>query len=397
MFDKPTFTRSEEAFAIELLDQMPAIVLLGARQIGKTTLAHNLVSRLGKPTLYLDLERPSDMDRLREPELALEELRDTCVMIDEVQRMPSLFPILRGMIDRYRLPGRFVLLGSALPTVAQRAAESLAGRAAYVNIGGILRTEVGEAVPIREHWFRGGFPDALLAKSGRQWANWMRAYMQAILERDLPMLDLPANPAITRKLLIMLAHRNGAPIHMAELGRDMELSAPTVARYIDTLERAFLIRRLTPWHANLGKRLVKTPKLYLRDSGMLHYLLGTKDMAELEAGHPALGASWEGFAMEQILTAIGHHGEIETHFYRTQDGSEMDLVLAKGGKPIASVEMKYGLTPRLTKGGTQAITTLQTPLNFIVNPSQEDYPQKANLRVVGLDIFLRKYLPNLLK
>lgn len=414
---------------VNALTYSPAVALFGARQVGKTTLVRSLLSLLGKPFVYLDLERESDVQRLETPELFLVQHQDSCVIIDEAQRMPSLFPLIRSLIDAHRVPGRFVLLGSASPLLRRGLSESLAGRVAYFDVSPLHRLELlrnenrqqenrqqentqNKNGEFRENqslemlWLRGGFPPSLLAASDEISDLWRRDFIRSYVERDLPQMLLTAiasaqggrfTTSLAMRLWRMLAHYQGSILNASELALSLGVSAPTVTRYIEILEDADLVRRLMPFHANTKKRLVKSPKIYLRDSGLLHSLADIPSLYALQ-GHPVLGQSWEGFVIEQISCVLSEQGKnrFETTFFRTQNGNECDMVVLKNGEPFISIEIKYSDAPRLTKGHTLALEDLQTPHNYVIVPHAHPYPVRNATIVCGLDAFLITILPEIL-
>ena len=376
----PYLTRSAEKDIIQLSDQFPAVAIVGPRQVGKTSLAMHLASLWPQPSVYLDLENPADLNKLDDPGLFLEPLQQQTVILDEVQRVPSLFPILRGLIDRHRTPKRFILLGSASPDLIRDASESLAGRIAYYELAPMSYSEVAGLTDYRTHWLRGGFPNSLLASDEQSSARWRDNFIQTYLERDLPMLGLNANPVLTRRLWTMLAHLNGNLLNLESLGNSLGISSPTVRRYLDFFESSYMIRRIQPWHVNIPKRLVKSPKIYIRDTGILHALLAIGTFEQLQ-GHPALGGSWEAYVIQEISSMLPPRHEL--CFYRTQDGTEADLVIVKAGIPDILVEIKHSAAPALTKSMHIAAADLRTRRNVIVAPVTENYPLRNGFEVLG--------------
>lgn len=387
------FTRQIEPELVELVSDTPAIALLGPRQVGKTTLVKKLIAQFPHPAIYLDLESDSDLNRLRDAELYLQERAESTIIIDEIQRMPSLFPLLRSLIDRNRIPGRFVLLGSASPDLLKNSSETLAGRISYLELHPLLLEEVRAEISYREHWLRGGFPDVLQAASNSSAFRKMADFISTYLERDLPLLGIPANPRDMRLLVNMLVSVHGSLLNMSQLANSLKMSVPTVQNYLGYLENAFLIRRLQPWFVNISKRLVKTPKLYIRDSGMLHSLAGITDPEEL-AGNILLGNSWEGYVIQQAIAGLPYN--VQPYFYRTQDGAELDLVLVKGSSVKAAVEIKYTNSPVLSRGNTLAQEDLGSPPLLVVTPSAEDYNMRENVTVCSIGT-LAEHLKRLLK
>jgi predicted AAA+ superfamily ATPase len=364
------------------LEQFPAVALLGPRQVGKTTLALQLAATT--PSLYLDLEASADLARISEPSLFLQRHADKLVILDEVQRLPGLFAELRGLIDAGRRQGqangRFLLLGSASVELIRQSSESLAGRIAFLELGGLHALELG-ADALDKLWIRGGFPGSTLAATDGDSAEWRRQFIRTYLERDIPQLG-PRLPAETlRRFWTMLAHGQGSLLNAAELGRSLGVDGKTVGRYLDLLVDLLLVRRLPPLLANVGKRLVRSPKVLVRDSGLIHTLLGLGD-ADAVLGHPVAGASWEGFVIETLL-AVAPQG-CQGWFYRTAAGAEIDLVLEWSPQRRWAIEVKRSLSPRLGKGFHQARADLQPERTFVVTPSATGYPLADGVEVMGL-------------
>ena len=290
----------------------PVVAIVGPRQVGKTTLARQIAAQDGR-SLYLDLELPSDANKLQDAELYLDGLRDRLVIIDEVQRMPRLFPLLRALVDRDRHPGRFLLLGSSSPELTQHTSESLAGRIRYFELSPLCLSETGTEL-LRPLWLRGGYPPSLLAADDAESIDWRRSFIATYLERDIPQLGIRVPAGQLRRFWTMLAHLHGQLWNASRIAASMELSAPTIQRYLDILEDTFIVRQLRPYLTNVGKRIVKSPKVYVRDSGLVHALLGI-EVGEDLAAHPALGASWEGFVISQILSVMPDGWQ--AFYYRT--------------------------------------------------------------------------------
>lgn len=372
--------RIAEARVSQLVKTNPAVVLVGPRQVGKTSLVKHLAAQFSREAVYYDLENPDDYHQFANPSLLLEPLKDQTVILDEVQRVPALFPALRGLIDRHRQPGRFILLGSASPELIRDTSESLAGRVAYFELHPFTLPELPGAIDYRQHWLRGGFPESLLADSDEKSLDWRENFIRSYLERDLPLLGLRADPMLIRRLWTMIAHLNGQLLNLSALGNSLDISAPTVRRYLDFLESAFLIRQLQPWYANTSKRLVKTPKIYLRDTGLLHALLHTGTMRDMQS-HPALGASWEAYIVQEIAARLPARADL--YFYRTHDGTEADLVITRSGIPEVLVEIKYSTTPKPGKGFFIAKNDLATTRNFIVCPVPKGYPLAEDVSVLS--------------
>lgn len=354
----------------------PVVVLYGPRQCGKTTLARQ-VAAAGKAE-YFDLEDPVSLRRLSEPMLALRELRGL-VVLDEVQRQPELFPILRVLADRSPLPTRFLILGSASPDLLRQSSESLAGRVAFVEMGGFNLSEVGLKA-MRRLWWRGRFPRSFLASSEVESRAWQENFIQTFLERDIRSFGIQVPPVALRRLWMMLAHYHGQIWNASELARSLGESHTTVKRHLDTLTGTLMVRQLQPWHENLGKRQVKSPKIYIRDSGLLHALLGVTSFRFLE-GHPKLGASWEGFVVEEILQWVG---ERNAHFWATQSGAELDLLLTAGGARYG-VEVKYGDAPGVTRSMRIALEDLGLRRLYVVYPGQKVYDLHKRISVLPVE------------
>ncbi len=376
----------------EYLESFPVTGVIGPRQVGKTTLARQIEREWrerGREVVFLDMELPADEVKLKEPYLFLEPLRESLVIIDEVQRVPELFPVFRALIDRWRVDGRFLLLGSAAPTLLTSSSESLAGRIGYCELPPLLLGEIiaqeteelREYEARREHLLRGGFPPSFLASSAKKSMLWRREFLRSYIERDLPLLGLPADPKLTRNLLTMLAHYHGQIWNMQPIAASLGISTPTLARYVGFLEHSFLVSMLPPYFANTKKRLVKSPKIYIRDSGVLASLLGIHSWEQL-SGHPQLGAFWEGYAIEQIRGALSDGQELM--FYRTQDGAESDLVVCEYGQPLFAIEIKYTSAPKMTKGLQNVIADLATKENFIVIPQGTRYYAAETVQVLSL-------------
>jgi len=384
--------RNSTARLLEMLSFFPVAGIIGPRQVGKTTLAMYLRQHLDKESVYLDIENPEDQAKLTDPGLFMEGNMDKCVILDEIQRMPHLFPLLRSMVDKHRVNARFIILGSASPDLIRDSSESLAGRIAYEELTPFLFNEIEKKYDLNHHWFAGGFPDALLAPSDSLRKKWLSSFILTYLERDLPLLGLNVPGNTLRRLWTMIAHMHGNVLNMNSLGRSLEISSTTIKKYLDFLENAFLIRQLNPFSINVKKRLVKSPKVYIRDSGILHHLLGINNFEVLES-NPLLGHSWEGYVIEQISGNMDH--DMECFFYRTHEGSECDLVLVKGGQAIAAIEIKYTSSPKISRGLTMALRDISAENNFIITPHTDDYLIHRSVRVCNLSVFLDKYLDQL--
>ena len=375
-------TRSIENEVLESLSYLPCVAILGPRQVGKTTLVKKLMSVLNKPSIYLDLEYFADRDKLlTAPDLYFIEHENEVVILDEIQRMPELFPLLRSMIDKNRKPARFILLGSASPALLRQSSETLAGRIIYFELQPLHYQEVSSTISYQKHWLRGGFPDALLAPNDKATDLWFRGFVQTYIERDLPNLGLNASPVLMKNMLRMLTNIQGGMLNYVDLSDSLNISQPTVKTYIDFLEAAFLIRRLKPYFANIGKTLVKSPKIFFKDTGILHHLMGIQDFEGLQ-GNIGLGNSWEGYVIQQIIANL--KSDVEPYFYRTKDKSELDLVLVQNTQVKVTIEIKYGNSPNISKGNTIAIADLGAKLNLIVTPQADDYWFRPNLRICNI-------------
>ncbi len=368
----------------ETLSHQAAVALTGPRQVGKTTLALTLAERT--PSLYLDLEAREDRNKLADPALFLKGYQDRLVVLDEIHRVPELFQTLRGLIDQGRRQGRrtnrFLILGSASMDLLRQSGESLAGRISYVEMGplNVLETHESEPDPQRL-WIRGGFPDSFLAPDDRHSMSWRKDFIRTYLERDIPAFG-PRVPAETlERLWMMLAHNQGGLLNASGLAGALMISAQSATRYIDLLVDLLLVRRLRPFHRNAGKRLVKSPKVYVRDSGIVHALLGIPDHNAL-AGHPVVGASWEGFVIENLIAAAPER--TIASFYRTGAGAEIDLLLEIPGAGIWAIEIKRGLSAKPERGFHHAVEDLKPDQQFLVYSGAERYPLSAHLEVIGL-------------
>jgi predicted AAA+ superfamily ATPase len=377
MFERHIMARLREDLA-----HNPAVALLGPRQAGKTTVALELARQADH--IYLDLESELDRAKLTSPELYLSERLDRLVVLDEVHRVPGLFPILRGLIDTARRQGRrsglYLLLGSASLDLLQQAGESLAGRVAYRELTPLNALEI----PAADHtrlWLRGGFPESYLSRTAAASLRWRQDFIRTYVEREIPLFGGRVGPDTLRRLWGMLAHQQGGLVNASVLGRSLAADTRTVNRYLDLLVEMFLVRRLEPWHANLGKRLTKSPKLYVRDSGLLHALLGLPDEEAL-LGHPAAGASWEGFVIENLITAAGP--QASAHFFRTAAGAEIDLLLQWPGAERWAIEIKRGLTPRVERGFHTACEDLQPARKLVVYPGEESFPLGHGVQAMAL-------------
>lgn len=375
MLDRPRHRRQVAG----LLRRHPIVALLGPRQIGKTTLARQVAAGWKGPTTWFDLEDPRSEAQLDPPMLALEALRGL-VVLDEVQRRPELFAVLRVLADRRPRQARFLILGSAAPALVRGTSESLAGRVAHHVLSGLSLEEVG-AENLERLWWRGGFPPSYLARTEADAAEWRREFVATFLQRDLAALGVSIAPAGLRRLWTMLAHYHGNLWNGAELARSLAVSEATVRRYLDLLAGTYMVQVLPPWHENLGKRQVKSPKVYVSDSGLLHTLLGLRDAPELH-GHPKVGASWEGFAMQQVVERLTARPEA-CHFWRTQNGTELDLLVVHGKRRLG-FEMKWTDAPRLTRSAHIALADLRLSSLDLVHAGLETFPLAPPARALAL-------------
>jgi predicted AAA+ superfamily ATPase len=379
---------------LQLLGQFPAVALLGPRQVGKTTLAQSLTNQADNAALYLDLELPSDRAKLADPELYLSDHEERLVILDEIHRLPGIFQTLRGLIDRRKRKrkrsGQFLLLGSASIDLLHQSAETLAGRIAYLELTPFLEGEVEDLSPNSNQtlWVRGGFPDSFLAETEAESHEWRAAFIQTYLERDVPSLG-PRIPAETlHRFWQMLAHNQGQMLNAAQLAAGLGISGQTVARYLDIMVDLLLVRRLPPWASNVGKRLVRSPKVYVRDSGLLHTLLGIQDQETL-LGHPVVGASWEGMLIENILSTVP--ANTRSWFYRTSVGAEIDLVLETAPNERWAIEMKRSLgDPTPSKGFHIGCVDIKATRQIILYPGKERYKHDAKTEIMPLDALLKE-------
>lgn len=355
----------------------PIVSLLGPRQAGKTTLARMFADEADGPVHFFDLESPADLARLANPELVLRPLAGL-VILDEVQRRPDLFPLLRVLADRPGNPARFLILGSASPALIKEGSESLAGLVAFIGVTGFSLAELG-ADALSRLWWRGGFPRALLAADDTATRQWLDDFRRTFLERDIPQLGIQVPAATLGRFWTMVAHYHGQVINLAELARALGSSEPTARRYLDILSGTYVVRQLPPWFENLKKRQVRSPKVYVRDSGLLHALLGIPDAPALES-HPKLGASWEGFCLEQILSVSGDR---DAYFWGTHGGAELDLLLRHAGRRLG-VEFRFSDQPATTRSMRIAQQDLGLDHLYIVHPGEHEFPLDESITAVPL-------------
>jgi len=370
--------RSITSEIVKRLQSNPAVALLGVRQAGKSTIAEMIIRQF-PDAIYLDMERPADMNKLMDAEAFFQQFEDRMICLDEIQRMPGLFPVLRGVIDRRKRNGQFLLLGPASRDLIRQGSESLAGRLSYIEITPFTRMETTD-FDIGVHWLRGGYPRSLLAADQDISFQWREDYIRTFLERDIPQLGFRVPANTLGRFWRMLAHSHGQVLNASKLADSMGVSAHTIRKYIDLLEQTFVVRALPPWAGNTKKRLIKSPKVYIRDSGLLHALLDIETMQALFA-HPVYGASFEGFVIENLLP---HLPRWRASFYRTSNGAEIDLVLQKGMHTVA-VEIKAATSPKFSRGNWSALETLQPDRGYIVAPVDEPYPIAKNVMVTTLD------------
>lgn len=371
----------------EELQHAPAVALLGPRQVGKTTLALQAAQTL--PSIYLDLESERDRAKLQQPELYLSDHLDKLVILDEVHRVPGLFPVLRGLIDQARRAGKragqYLLLGSASLDLLQQSGETLAGRITYLELGPLtlLETNAGQIASTADAlWLRGGFPDSFTAPSDARSLRWRQNFIQTYLERDIPQFGPRIAAATLRRFWTMLAHHQGGLLNVAQLARNMGVDVKTAQSYIDLLCALLLVRRLLPWHTNIGKRLVKAPKVYLRDSGLVHALLDIETKEGL-VGHPVVGASWEGFVIDNLLSCAP--AGVQGYFYRTSGGAEVDLLLAWPSGELWAIEVKRSLNPKVERGFHAACADLLPARRLVVYPGLESIPLGNDMFAVPLE------------
>jgi len=379
--------RKAENTVEQYLAIFPAVVILGARQCGKSTLIKKMAERM-PGFLYLDLQDINDLNKLSEPTLFFEANKEATICLDEIQLLPNLFSVLRSEIDRNRRNGRFILLGSASRELVQKTSESLAGRVGFIDLAPFSISELNDDTYLMNaHWFRGGFPESYLAAFDNYAMIWLENYIRTFVERDIPQLGFQIPALHLRRFLMLCAHNHGQLLNASRFGEALNLTHPTTKRYADLFEQTFLLRSLKPFEKNIKKRLVKSPKLYIRDTGILHRLLQISDFNEL-MGNPIFGSSWEGFVIENIISEFP---DFSYYFYRTSSGNEVDLIIETPSK-LFVVECKASAAPQLTKGNWNAIEDLQPDKSFIIAPVSSVYPIKENIIVTNLLSFLSENL-----
>lgn len=375
-----------------LLQNTPVVALLGARQVGKTTLSLSLASNQTRPTLYLDLERPSDIAKLHDAEYFLSINADKLIILDEIQRMPHILPIIRSLIDERRRKGdrccQYLLLGSSSNILLKNTSDSLAGRISYLEIGGFTAQEIHDTNSL---WCKGGFPDSYLASSDEASFQWRTNLIRTYIEREMPILGYQVSSQIMSRFWGMLAHNHGQLFNASKIAASLGVSSPTVSRYLDILADLFMVRIVHPWSENYGKRLVKTPKIYIKDTGLLHCLLNLRNINDI-LSHPICGTSWEGFVIENIANILEHKAQIS--FYRTAAGAEMDLVIEHGSQRIG-IEVKRSLAPTLNKGLHNSMQDLKLERVYVVYPGKEEYQLNEQICVTPIQKLMEKLVEKL--
>ncbi|NLN34011.1 MAG: ATP-binding protein [Flavobacteriaceae bacterium] len=372
----------------EYLDLFPVTGIVGPRQVGKTTLTKEMANN--QEFLYLDMERQADRAKLsQDAAYFLAQFKNQCVIIDEIQFMPELFNELRGIVDNDRRPGRFIILGSASPDLIRGSSETLAGRIGYLELSPFNLNEVED---LKKLWVRGGFPDSYLAPSDKASKLWRRNFIQTYIQRDLGLLGLNTDIKLMERFWQLLASTQGALLNAQQFGRAIDVDRKTITHYINFLEGAFIIRILQPWYKNLKKRLVKSPKVYIRDTGILHSLLGL-DSYESILNHIIVGNSWEGFVIEQIINS--YEEERQFWFYRTHQGAECDLLIEKNGEVLAAIEIKFGTSPSVSKGFHISMEDTGAKQGFIIGNGEETYKIEEKITVTNLNHFVKEFIPML--
>lgn len=378
----------------ERIESVPVVALLGPRQVGKTTLAKSIA--VDKPIVYIDLERPSDLAKLEDPELFLTAHRGSLVVLDEIQHLPNVFPLLRSLVDERRehgeRAGHFLLLGSATPELLRQGSETLVGRSSYLELSALQLRELGEITDagIGKHWYRGGFPESYLADTDAISMQWCDDFLTAYVERYIPQLGVMATPQQLRRFCTMLAHQQSATVSYTALGNALGLDSKTVRTYIELLEGLYLIRRIPAWSANVGKRLVKAAKFQWRDSGLVHALLGLGSIDQV-LGHPVCGHSWEGYCTEQLLSSLPR-GVVASH-YRTHAGAEVDLVLSLPDGRTHAIEIKRTLSPKVTPALKESMITIKADRATIIMPAGKPFALTSTINAMSLSDMLHNGWP----
>ena len=381
----------------QAIQRTPAVALLGARQVGKTTLAQTIAEN--RSSIYLDLEAPEDLVKLSDPSAFLSLHRDKLIVLDEIQRTPDLFMVLRGLIDQNRRAGRrtenFLLLGSAGMDLLRQSSESLAGRIAYIEMTGlnVLEVQADQPADLQKLWLRGGFPDSYLAEADASSMEWLEYLIRTYLERDVPQMGFRVPATRLRRLWTMLAHLQGETINFSSLAGNLEIDGKTARHYLDILVDLLLVRRLEPWHVNVKKRLVKSPRFYIRDSGILHRLLGIAGYDNL-LSNPILGKSFEGFVIENLLSVLP--GGAEAYFYRTAVGAEIDLLLRFSGSELWAIEIKNGTSPKIGRGFHQACDDIEATRKYVVYGGHDEFPVRNETTVISLQKLMARLISSFL-
>ncbi len=384
--------RSLHGTLLNAIESRPAVALVGARQVGKTTLARTIAQQVD--SVYVDLQNPKELMRLNDPLGFFSDHSEQLVILDEIQQTPEIFPILRGVIDEYRWRGRkaghFLLLGSASMRLLRQTSESLAGRISYLELGGLNILEIEDTrVAHNSRWLKGGFPESYLASSDESGMNWLEDLITTYLLRDIPLLAFPIPANRLRRLWTMLAHLQGEVINYSKLAGNLEVDGKTVSRYVDTLVDLLLVRRLLPWHENTKKRLIKSPRHYIRDSGILHQLL---DIASYDSllSHPVLGKSWEGFVIDNILSILPTHAK--PYFYKTSAGAEIDLIIRFAYDDIWAIEVKFGNTPKVSKVFSRTCEDVGATFKFIVYGGDDEFSVGDGVTIISLPRLMRRII-----
>jgi predicted AAA+ superfamily ATPase len=381
--------RKQEVEAIQgLLRRHPVVGMIGARQVGKTTLARFLIQKTKGPSSYFDMENPEDLARIADPMLALKDL-EGLVVIDEIQRQPNLFPVVRVLVDRPKSATHFLVLGSASPDLLRQSAETLAGRIYYHELGGFSLEEVGVENHI-QRWLRGGFPRSYLARTHAESDEWRQGFIRTFLERDLPQLGITIRSNTLRRFWTMLANYHGQIWNASEFARSFGVADTTVRNYLDLMTSALVIRQLSPWYENISKRQVKAPKIYIADSGVLHTLLGLRTLKDLE-GHPKVGASWEGFVLEQVIRHLAARVD-ECFFWATHGGAELDLLVVRGQRRMG-FEIKRTTSPQITSSMRYALSDLHLRSLDVIHAGETSFPMDKKIRAVAFRSLLQDIKP----
>ena len=372
----------------QYLKIFPVVAVLGPRQCGKSTLVKSLATHWGD-SVYLDLQNDMDLGKLDQPTYFFESNQDKIICLDEIQLVPQLFSVLRSVVDKNRQNGKYILLGSASRDLIQQTSESLAGRIGMVYLSPFTVNELNnlDGFSLNTFWLRGGFPDSYLAQNDDFSKIWRDNFVKTFVERDIPQLGFQIPAFQLKRLLMMCAHNQGQVVNYSKLGESLGLTHPTIKRYVDLLEQTFIVRTLQPFEVNVKKRLVKSPKVFVRDSGLLHQLLAISDYNSL-LGHPVFGSSWEGVVVENVIV---NYPDWDYYFYRTATGDELDLILTKGNQRIA-IECKASTAPKLTKGFYRALDVIKPQQTFVIIPTQVSYSVAPNITVCGLSEFLESKL-----